>query len=108
MSDEQGAMPNPPARRELTVKEAGLLGGKKRKEQLGTAGYQGLGKKGGQVTKERHGAEHYSKIGRQGGEKMRETRGPEFFSQIGKKGGSKVRELIAKGKAAQEADGAGE
>jgi general stress protein YciG len=93
MSDEQQ-----PVRRELTVKEAGALGGEVRKKALGSEGYSRLGKAGGKATKERHASEHYSKIGAQGGQKMVETRGKEFFQEIGKKGGQRVRELIERGK----------
>src|SRR5687768_17607386 len=83
---------------DMTVREAGRLGGDKRKEALGADGYSKLGKKGGQTTKERHGHDFYSEIGRKGGEVVRRERGPEFFSQIGRKGGQRVRELIEKGK----------
>src|SRR5215510_7623380 len=73
---------------DLTVREAGRIGGKK----------------GGQTTRERYGRPFYEQIGRKGGETVRETHGHEFYEEIGRKGGRRVRELIEQGKrAAQEA-----
>jgi uncharacterized protein len=66
---------------EMSVREAGRLGGAARKAALGSEGYSALGKAGGRATAERHGREH--------------------FAEIGAKGGARVRELIAKGKAAE-------
>lgn len=85
---------------EMTVREAGRLGGDKRKESLGASGYSQLGKKGGQTTKARHGREFYAAIGKMGGEVVRRERGSDYFSEIGKKGGGRVKELIEKGKRA--------
>lgn len=87
--------------REMTVREAGRLGGAKRRDELGHEGYQALGKKGGAATKERHGSAFYSEIGKKGGETVRRERGPDFFQKIGRKGGARVRELIEKGKGSE-------
>ena len=73
---------------DLTVREAGRIGGKK----------------GGQTTRERYGRPFYEQIGRKGGETVRETHGHEFYEEIGRKGGKiggpKVRRLIEEGKKA--------
>jgi general stress protein YciG len=69
---------------DLTVREAGRIGGKK----------------GGQTTRERYGRPFYEQIGRKGGETVRETHGHEFYEEIGRKGGRRVRELIEQGKKA--------
>lgn len=83
-------------KKEMTVREAGRLGGDKRK--AAGADYSEMGRKGGQTTKKKYGPEHYSAIGKMGGETVRRERGPEFFSEIGKKGGQRVKELIERGK----------
>ncbi|WNL44111.1 KGG domain-containing protein [Dyella sp. BiH032] len=66
---------------DMSVREAGRLGGEARKEELGPEGY--------------------SKLGKQGGEARKQELGPEGYSELGQKGGHRVRELIDKGKSAE-------
>ncbi|KAK4483783.1 hypothetical protein RD792_010987 [Penstemon davidsonii] len=42
-------------------------GGKTRREQLGSGGYQEIGSRGGQTRKEQLGREGYQELGRKGG-----------------------------------------
>ncbi|HLV61057.1 MAG TPA: KGG domain-containing protein [Fredinandcohnia sp.] len=67
--------------KDMTVQEAGRLGGEK-------------------VARER-GHEFYEEIGRMGGEKVAKERGHEFYEEIGHKGGQRVRKLIEEGKATE-------
>lgn len=108
---------------DLTVSEAGRLGGNKVKQeygpdfyaQIGTKGgeavrdavdsgelpkdfYSKIGKKGGNKVAKAYGPEFYSQIGKKGGNKVKEEYGPDFYSQIGHKGGQKVKELIERAK----------
>lgn len=110
-------------RSDLTVREAGRLGGNKVKQeygpefysQIGTKGgeavrdavesgelptdfYSKIGQKGGTKVAEEYGPEFYSQIGKKGGNKVKQQYGPDFYSKIGQKGGQKVRELIERGK----------
>lgn len=80
---------------EMTTREAGRLGGLKRKAD--GADFGELGRKGGSVTRARHGSAFYARIGKIGGNVMR-GRGPAYFQGIGKKGGQRVRELCERGK----------
>lgn len=73
-------------KRDMTVREAGHLGGEKVKEEYGPEFYSEIGHKGGQIG------------GRKGGNTTKQKYGPQFYSEIGKKGGNKVRELIDAGK----------
>lgn len=88
----------------MTVKEAGRLGGAKRKAVLNHADWVAMGKNGGNVTKERHGPEFYSRIGHEGGVALFTARGPEYYSEIGRKGAARVRQLVAQGRAAEADD----
>lgn len=95
---EPAAEPQPPT--ELTVAEAGRLGGRKVREQYGTEFFGEIGRKGGSTTRQRHGPEYYAEIGRKGGRKTAERHGPEFYEAIGRKGGRKAREAGEKPPAA--------
>ena len=66
---------------DMSVREAGRLGGEARKEELGPEGY--------------------ARLGKQGGEARKQELGPEGYAELGQKGGHRVRELIAKGKASE-------
>ncbi|KKQ74671.1 MAG: General stress protein [Berkelbacteria bacterium GW2011_GWB1_38_5] len=85
---------------ELSVREAGKLGGNTTKQRYGRKYYQRIGRKGGMKTKENHGPNFYREIGCKGGAKMKATRSQEYFSEIGKRGSKVVSDLIAKGRKA--------
>src|SRR5215510_2554136 len=91
---------------DLTVREAGRIGGKKggqtTRERYGRPFYEQIGRKGGETVRETHGHEFYEESGRKGGQTVRDERGHEFYEEIGHKGGQKVRELIEAGKGKQE------
>lgn len=70
---------------EMSVSEAGRMGGEKTAETHGHEFYEEIGKKGGQ----------------KGGETTAERYGHEFYEEIGHKGGQKVRHLIEEGKKAE-------
>ena len=65
----------------MTVKEAGLKGGRK--------------------TKQTQGPDFYKKIGKMGGEAAKQSQGPGFYEKIGKKGAAARRKLVAAGKRGQ-------
>ena len=52
---------------EMTVREAGRLGGEKRREELGPEGYAEIGRKGGETVARERGSEFFSEIGSPGG-----------------------------------------
>ena len=68
---------------EMTVREAGRLGGAKCRDTHGIDHYRQAGHKGGTKTAETHGKEHFVAIGKIGGSK----------------GGKRTAELIRKGRA---------
>lgn len=70
---------------DMSVRDAGRMGGNTRREQLGPAGYSELGKLGGEARKQQLG--------------------PEGYARLGHLGGQRVRELVEKGRQAE--DGAG-
>lgn len=94
-------------KRELTVREAGKLGGKRCKELHGPEHYTKMGAKGGNATKEKYGDQFYATIGKKGGTANRDRQDPNFYQRIGKKGGDRVKELVelAKRLEAQASDG---
>ena len=67
----------------MTVKEAGLKGGRK--------------------TKQTQGPDFKKKIGKMGGEAAKQSQGPGFYEKIGKKGAAARRKLVAAGKRARRA-----
>lgn len=94
MSDTKGKAAKP----DISCREAGAIGGRKRSQDLGPEGYRELGRRGGATTKKRHGPEFYAEIGRQGGKKLAEERGPEYYAEIGRRGGQRIKELQEKGR----------
>ncbi|HEY9766818.1 MAG TPA: general stress protein [Chroococcales cyanobacterium] len=75
------------------------------KHKKGEMTVQEAGHLGGQKTAETHGEEFYSEIGHKGGEiggnVVKKKYGPEHFSEIGHKGGQRVKELIEKAEEAE-------
>ncbi|MBI2941615.1 MAG: helix-turn-helix domain-containing protein [Chloroflexi bacterium] len=78
-------------RKEMTVSEAGRLGGNLVKAKYGNEFYRKIGQKGGMTVAEERGVEFYAAIGRKGGAAVRDARGADFYSEIGRKGGAAVR-----------------
>ncbi len=83
---------------DMTVSEAGRMGGAKVASERGHEFYEEIGKKGGEKVASERGHAFYEEIGKKGGEKVASERGHAFYEEIGKKGGQKVRELIERGK----------
>lgn len=63
----------PPAKRPMTLAEAGRRGGEKVKKERGIGFYSEIGRKGGRRVAESHGPEFYAEIGRKGGEARRQA-----------------------------------
>lgn len=88
MAERRKAKDTAPRRTgDLTVREAGRLGGEAVLEKYGRDFYAQIGGKGGEARKEELGSEGYQQLGRKGGETVRDRYGPSFFAQIGGKGG---------------------
>lgn len=73
---EQAARTQPPrdaapAKRPMTLAEAGRRGGEKVKRERGAQFYAEIGRKGGRRVAESHGPSFYAEIGRKGGESRR-------------------------------------
>lgn len=66
------AADEPPAKRPMTLAEAGRRGGEKVKKERGVGFYAEIGRKGGRRVAESHGPEFYAEIGRKGGEARRQ------------------------------------
>ena len=93
--------------KQLTVSEAGKIGGKRVKEKYGHEFYVEIGRKGGEATKKNlaNDPDFYKRLGekggKKGGESTRDKYGPAFYEQIGAKGGKIVKELVQEAKAAR-------
>ncbi|MHB0976633.1 MAG: KGG domain-containing protein [Candidatus Aquicultorales bacterium] len=74
---------------DLSVSEAGKMGGEKTKATHGHEFYEEIGHKGGEAG------------GKKGGRRTAETHGHEFYEEIGHKGGQKVKRLVEKGEQAK-------
>jgi len=77
---------------DMTVKEAGRMGGNAVKNKYGSDFFSEIGKKGGRTVSDERGAEFFSAIGRVGGKAVKERFGPDHYLEIGKKGGDAVKE----------------
>lgn len=61
-------------KKQLTIQEAGKLGGEATKRKQGKRFYSKIGQKGGRTTRDRHDASFFSTIGRLGGKKSAEQK----------------------------------
>jgi len=84
---------------QMTVTEAGRMGGRLVSERYGAEFYEKIGKKGGSSTAQKYGPEFFGRIGKKGGRAVSQKYGPGHFEKIGRKGGQKVADLIERAKA---------
>lgn len=90
-----------PANGEMSVREAGRLGGHARKQALGPDGYSELGHRGVDALREQLGSGAMATIGREGGHVRRRMLGREGYARLGRQGGRRMRELVGKGRQAE-------
>jgi len=86
----QQAAQNPTPAPSMTVREAGRLGGQRRREQIGREGFRQLGQAGGAVTAAR-GPNFYREIGRKGGAARKAQLGAAGYAELGRRGGGRSR-----------------
>lgn len=90
---------------EMTVSQAGRLGGNRVKERYGPDYYGRIGRKGGRATSASRGPEYYSRIGSKGGNTTATRHGRSFYQAIGSKGGQRLKELVELGRREEESAG---
>jgi uncharacterized protein len=83
---------------QMTVTEAGRMGGRLVSEKYGPEFYERIGKKGGSSTAQKYGPEFFGRIGKKGGRAVIQKYGAGHFEKIGRKGGQKVADLIERAK----------
>jgi general stress protein YciG len=103
-NQNQGSGSNRTSSGDMSVREAGQMGGEVRKEQLGPDGYSELGRQGVEALREQRGPDAMSEIGREGGQIRKQQLGPEGYSELGQKGGQRVSDLVEKGKQSEGRD----
>lgn len=77
---------------EMTMREAGKLGGQKVLEKYGSDFYVKIGRKGGLATRARMPSEGFKEMGRSGGNALKKKQGVDYFAEIGAKGGNSLRD----------------
>lgn len=93
---------------QMTVTEAGRMGGRLVSERYGPEFYEKIGRKGGTSTASKYGPEFFGRIGKKGGRAVSQKYGHGHFERIGRKGGQKVADLIERAKQLEEGDGRSE
>jgi general stress protein YciG len=83
------------ARKPISLKEAGKLGGSACRDNAPTGYYQQIGQMGGSENAQRHGPDYFKQLGSKGGRSCRARHGQEFYEQIGRTGGKKVQAAFA-------------